>query len=257
MTSHARGARRGSTPDVIAIVFAGGIGSRMKKVEQPKQFQRVEGKQILAHTLEHFQEHPEVDAVYVSCVASHLDHAWSLVRQYGIDKVRAIVPGGASAQESIYNGLRCAAADGAPDDAVVLVHDGVRPLINQQLISRNIDTARTHGNAVTAIPCFETVARSCDGAETIDSVTQREEMHILQAPQTFALGLACRLNERSVQEGLLGSFVDQAQLMRHYGEKLHLVQGFRGNVKLTTDLDLLQYELLAASGHLAAVIGED
>jgi len=243
-------------PDVIAIVFAGGIGSRMKKVEQPKQFQPVDGKPILVHTLEHFQEHSGVRAIYVVCVASHLDDAWSLVHTYGIDKVRTIVAGGASAQESIYNGMCSASADGVPDDAIVLVHDGVRPLINQQLISRNIETARECGNAITAIPCFETVARSVDFAATIDSVTRRDEMHILQAPQTFALGLARRLNARSVEEGLLGSFVDQAELMRHYGEKLHLVSGFRGNVKLTTDLDLLQFELLVSSGHLAAVIGE-
>jgi 2-C-methyl-D-erythritol 4-phosphate cytidylyltransferase len=245
-----------SLPDAIAIVFAGGVGSRMKKVEQPKQFQPVEGKPILAHTLEHFQEHPGVGAIYVSCVASHLEDAWSLVRAHGIDKVRNIVAGGASAQESIYNAMRSAAADGRTDDTIVLVHDGVRPLINHQLISRNIETAREFGNAITAIPCFETVARSIDDAATVESVTRREEMHILQAPQTFPLGLALSLNARSVQEGLLGTFVDQAQLMRHYGETLHLVPGFRGNVKLTTDLDLLQFELLASSGHLAAVIGE-
>lgn len=244
------------TADAIAIVFAGGTGTRMKKVEQPKQFQPVEGKPILVHTLDHFQKHPGIAAVYLSCVASHLAEARSLVRGYGIDKVRGIVPGGASAQESIYNGLQSAAADGVTDDTIVLVHDGVRPLINAQLISRNIETAREHGNAITAIPCFETIARSVDGAETVESVTVRDEMHILQAPQTFVLGSALHLNRRSVEEGLLGTFVDQAQLMRHYGEKLHLVPGFRGNVKLTTDLDLLQYELLAASGHLAAVIGE-
>ena len=243
-------------PDAIAIVFAGGIGSRMKKVEQPKQFQQVQGKPILVHTLEHFQKHPGIGAIYLSCIASHLEDAWLLVRTYGIDKVRSIVPGGASAQESIYNAMRSAAADGADDDAVVLVHDGVRPLINEQLITRNIETARKHGNAITAIPCFETIARSADGAETIESVTVRDEMHILQAPQTFILRPALDLNDRSVQEGRLGTFVDQAQLMRHYGEKLHLVSGFRGNVKLTTDLDLLQFELLAASGHLVAVIGE-
>jgi len=244
------------TPDAIAIVFAGGIGSRMKKVEQPKQFQPVEGKPILVHTLEHFQEHSDVGSIYISCVASHLDDAWALVRDYGIDKVRTIVPGGASAQESIYNGLRSASADGVPDEAVVLVHDGVRPLINQELITRNIETARQQGNAITAIPCFETVARSVDFAATIESVPRRDEMHILQAPQTFPLGLARRLNARSVEDGLLGSFVDQAQMMEHYGEKLNLVQGFRGNVKITTDLDLLQFELLVSSGHLATVIGE-
>jgi 2-C-methyl-D-erythritol 4-phosphate cytidylyltransferase len=243
-------------PGAIAVVFAGGIGTRMKKVEQPKQFQHVEGKPILAHTLEHFQEHPDVTAVYVVCVASHLAQAWSLVREYGLGKVRQVVPGGSTAQESIYRGLRTAAADGVEEDVVVLVHDGVRPLINAELISRNIATAQKHGNGVTAIPCFETIARSIDDASTIESVTRRDEMHILQAPQTVPLGLACRLNARAEQEGLLGTFVDQAQLLSYYGETLHLVPGFRGNVKLTTDLDLLQFELLARSGHLATVIGE-
>ena len=243
-------------PEVIAVVFAGGIGTRMKKAGPPKQFQEVNGKPILVHTLEHFQRHSAVSAVYLVCVASHLEDAWSMVRTYGIDKVRTIVPGGASAQESIYNGLRSARSDGVSDDALVLVHDGVRPLINQELISRNIETARECGCAITAIPCFETVARSIDFASTIDSVPRRDEMHILQAPQTLPLGLACRLNARADEEGLLGTFVDQAQLLSHYGEKLHLVSGFRGNVKLTTDLDLLQFELLVTSGHLATVIGE-
>jgi 2-C-methyl-D-erythritol 4-phosphate cytidylyltransferase len=243
-------------PDAIAIVFAGGIGSRMKSVEQPKQFQAVEGKPIMAHTLQHFQDHPGVRAIYVSCVASHLDRAWSLVREYDLDKVRDIVPGGTSAQESIYNGLRRASDDGLPEETITLVHDGVRPLINGQLITRNIESARRFGNGVTAIPCFETIARSIDEAATVDAVTKRDEMYVLQAPQTFPLGLALHANARSVEEGLLGTFVDQAQLMKHYGEKLYLVSGFRGNVKLTTDLDLLQFELLASSGHLGAVIGE-
>jgi D-ribitol-5-phosphate cytidylyltransferase len=243
-------------PDAIAIVFAGGIGSRMKSVEQPKQFQAVEGKPIMAHTLQHFQDHPGVRAIYVSCVASHLDHAWSLVRDYDLDKVRDIVPGGTSAQESIYNGLRRASDDGLPEDTITLVHDGVRPLINGQLITRNIESTRRFGNGVTAIPCFETIARSVDDAATVEAVTKRDEMYVLQAPQTFPLGLALHANARSVEEGLLGTFVDQAQLMKHYGEKLYLVSGFRGNVKLTTDLDLLQFELLASSGHLGAVIGE-
>lgn len=245
-----------SPPDAIAIVFAGGIGSRMKKVQQPKQFQAVEGKPIMAHTLEHFQQHAEVSAIYISCVASHIEQAWALVRSYGFDKVRDIVPGGTSAQESIYNGLRRAADDDLAEDTITLVHDGVRPLINRQLITRNIESARRFGNGVTAIPCFETVARSIDDAATVEAVTKRDEMYILQAPQTFPLGLALRANARSVEEGLLGTFVDQAQVLKHYGETLHLVAGFRGNVKLTTDLDLLQFELLAGSGHLAAVIGE-
>lgn len=243
-------------PDAIAIVFAGGIGSRMKSAEQPKQFLPVEGKPILVHTLEHFEQHPEVGAVYVATLESWIGDAWDLVRSFGLTKVRRVVAGGGSAQESIVNGMRAALEDGAPDDAVALVHDGVRPLINAGLISRNIAIAREHGNAVTAIPCFETIARSVDGAQTIASVTRREEMHILQAPQTVVLGPAYQLNMRSQAEGLLGQFVDQAQLLKHYGQDLHMVPGFRGNVKITTDLDFLQFQILAASGHLAAVIGE-
>lgn len=241
----------------VAVVFAGGIGSRMKRGEQPKQFLPVEDKAILVHTLEHFERHPAISAVYVSCIASRIDQAWSLVRCSGLDKVRQIVPGGSSAQESIWAGLRCALADGVDEDAVVLVHDGVRPLINSQLIWRNVETARRCGNAITAIPCFETIAQSVDEAETISSVTPRDQMHVLQAPQTFLLGELARANARSAEEGLLGTFVDQAQLMRHYGAVLHLVRGFRGNVKITTDLDLLQFRLLAGSGHLADVTGED
>lgn len=240
----------------IAIIFAGGIGSRMRSAEQPKQFRPVEGKPILVHTLEHFQRHPEVDAVYISTLASHVEDAWRLAERFGVTKVRRIVPGGGSAQESILEGMRSALDDGVPEDTIALVHDGVRPLINQQLITDNIATARQHGNAITAIACFETIARSVDGGQTIQSVTRREQMHILQAPQTVVLGGAFRLNTRSADEGLLGTFVDQAQLMRHYGHQLHIVPGFRGNVKITTDLDFLQFQILAASGHLDAVIGE-
>jgi 2-C-methyl-D-erythritol 4-phosphate cytidylyltransferase len=241
----------------IAIIFAGGVGSRMKSAEQPKQFLPVEGKPILVHTLEHFERHPDVAGIYIATLESWIDDAWHMVKGFGIEKVRQIVPGGSSAQESILNGMRSALDDGVADDTVALVHDGVRPLINQGLISRNIATARERGSAVTAIPCFETVARSVDGAATIESVSVRDEMHILQAPQTVRLGDAYRLNARSAEEGLLGRFVDQAQLLRHYGHDLHMVPGFRGNVKITTDLDFLQYQILAASGHLAAVIGED
>ena len=240
-------------------MFAGGVGSRMKRAEQPKQFLPVgiDGKPILVHTLEHFQRHPEVDAVYVATLADRLQDVRLMLRGFGITKARGVVAGGASAQESIWNGLRCAAGDGVPDEALALVHDGVRPVINQQLITDNLRTAREHGSAVTAIPCFETVARSVDGAQTIESVTERDEMHILQAPQTVPLGLALRLNARAAEDGRMGTFVDQAQLLKHYGEPLHIVPGFRGNVKITTDLDFLQYEILATSGHLARVVGTE
>jgi len=244
-----------SEADVIAIVFAGGVGSRMVSAEVPKQFMEVQGRPVLVHTLEHFQQHHRVDAIYMACLPDYLDHAWDIVRRFGITKVRAITAGGATAQNSIMNAMRCALADGVSERAVALIHDGVRPVINAGLISDNIASAEEHGNAITAIPCFETIAMSLDGASTVDNVTQRELMYVLQAPQTFRLGEAYHVNTRSMEDGLLGKFIDQAHVMQHYGAKLHMVPGFRGNVKLTTDFDLLQFRLLVDSGALSAVAG--
>ncbi|MBB3086896.1 IspD/TarI family cytidylyltransferase [Geodermatophilus sabuli] len=243
--------------DAVAIVFAGGLGSRMVKAQLPKQFITIRDKPVLVHTLEHFQSHPEVGAIYLSCLTGYIEHAWDLVREFGVTKVRAIVAGGVTAQNSILNAVQAALADNVPEDATALVHDGVRPVINADLITRNIATARERGSAITAIPCFETIAMSLDEAQTVESVTQRDLMYVLQAPQTFPLGEVFQVNTRSLEDGLLGKFVDQAHLMRHYGAELHLVPGLRGNVKLTTDFDLLQFRLLVESGALSSVVGAE
>lgn len=239
----------------IAIIFAGGNGTRMKPHGPPKQFVTVGDRPILVHTLQHFQAHPRIEAIYVVCLADFIGQAWSLVEQYGLDKVRSIVPGGHTAQESIFNGLESAVADGVDEQTATLIHDGVRPIINADLIDSNIDTAHEHGSAITAIPCFETIAMSLDQARTIHTVTNRDVMYVLQAPQTFRLGEVHRTNRRSFEDGLLGAFVDQAQLMSHYGFQLHMVRGLRGNAKLTTQFDLRQFSLLVESGELDCVTG--
>jgi len=248
---------RGSDSGAIAIIFAGGVGSRMARFSRPKQFMEVEGKPILAHTLEHFQRHEEVTSIYLACLEPYIGEAWDIVVKFDIAKVRAITPGGPTAQASILNALEAALKDGEPADTVALIHDGVRPVINAELISRNIAAVRSHGSAITAIPCFETIASSMDGARTVDSVTQRDLMYILQAPQSFTLGEVCRMNRLAVADGLLGKFVDQAHMMHHYGKPLHMVEGFRGNVKITTDIDFLQFRLLLESGEFEGVIGRE
>jgi 2-C-methyl-D-erythritol 4-phosphate cytidylyltransferase len=244
-----------SDTPVVAIVFAGGVGSRMRTASQPKQFMTVEDKPLLVHTLEHFERNPRVSAIYLSCLEEYIPVAWDVAGRFGLTKLRSVVPGGTTAQMSIFNAMTAALRDGVPGHAVALVHDGVRPVINQDLIDRNIDSAVHRGTAITAIPCFETIAMSLDDARTIESVTQRSLMYILQAPQTFVLGRAHDVNARSLSDGLLGSFVDQAHLMKHYGEALHMVPGFRGNVKITTDFDFLQFKLLIESGELRTATG--
>lgn len=246
---------RDAPRDAIAIIFAGGAGTRMHRPGPPKQFVVVGDRPILVHTLQHFQDHASVSRIYLVCLEPFISHARELARRYRLDKIRKIVPGGSSAQASIHLGLESALSDGVDRDAITLIHDGVRPIISADLISRNIACARENGSAITAIPCFETIAMSLDRAETIHSVTQRDLMYVLQAPQTFRLGQVHKANRRSIEDGLIGSFVDQAQLMIHYGHPLHVVDGLRGNCKLTTEFDLLQYSLLVESGALADARG--
>lgn len=241
--------------DAIAVIFAGGAGTRMHRAGLPKQFVVVGDRPILVHTLQHFQDHPGIASIYIACLEPLIPHAWNLVHRYGLGKVRRIAPGGATALESITHALQSAADDGVDERCATLIHDGVRPIINADLVSANIAATREHGAAVSAIPCFETIARSLDGGGSIDEVTNRNLMYVLQAPQTFRLGEVLAANRRAIAEGLLDRFVDEAQLMTHYGHRLRMVEGLRGNVKLTTEFDLLQFSLLLNSGALNRVEG--
>ena len=121
----------------IAVVFAGGTGQRMGIKDVPKQFLEVEGKPVIIYTLEHFQNHPEIDDIYVVCIEPWIDYLNYQLDKFGITKVKSVVPGGKTGQDSIYLGLKEAEKYCSPED-VVLIHDGVRPFINADLISRNI-----------------------------------------------------------------------------------------------------------------------
>jgi 2-C-methyl-D-erythritol 4-phosphate cytidylyltransferase len=231
----------------IAVIFAGGVGSRMRNKKGPKQFMEVLGKPILAYTLDRFSKHEEIDQIYLVVNDTHIQETKDIIEKFGINKVQAVVAGGETAHGSIIKGIEAAKAGGAQDDDVVIFHDGVRPIIDNKTISQNIETAKLYGNAITSIPAFETVARSVDG-ETVESVTVRDEMFILQAPQTYRFGDAFDLNEQAKADGIVGKVVDQAELNRHYGKTLYLVDGIRGNVKITVPLDFAYFEFLVESG---------
>jgi 2-C-methyl-D-erythritol 4-phosphate cytidylyltransferase len=231
----------------IAVIFAGGVGSRMGYAKGPKQFMQSVGKPIIIYTLELFQQHEEMDAVYISTVSTHIEHMEKLVQQFDLDKVRKIVPGGTSAHGSIINGLQAAVDDGQPEDSVVLIHDGVRPIVSKSLISRNISETQTAGSSISSIPAFETVCESSDGI-VVDTVFNRDNMYILQAPQSFRLGHIYKTNQKAVDDNLVGQFVDQANMMSRYGESINLTLGFRGNVKITIQEDLDWFNYLIETG---------
>ena len=226
----------------VAIVFAGGIGTRMGS-EIPKQFLELNGKPVLAHTLELFQSHARVDRIVLVAAKDHFDDCRELVEKSGISKLHRIVACGDSAQGSIYNGLKAAAED-FPPETVVLLHDGVRPYLEPQVIDANIDGVEKFGNAVTYTPCYETIVLSKDG-EKISALPYRKESYTAQAPQSFRLGeiLAAHEKIRARPEGYT-DMVDQATICWTLGIPIHLVRGNRGNVKITTPEDIVMLSAL-------------
>jgi 2-C-methyl-D-erythritol 4-phosphate cytidylyltransferase len=220
----------------IAIIFAGGSGARMGS-GIPKQFIEISGKPIIIHTLEIFNDHPEIDGIYVSCKGEYTQKLEKLASRYMIEKLEKVVDGGDTALGSAYNALRVAKVD-YPNDAIALIHDGVRPYITNKLISDNIESVKRTGSAITCTPMFETPVISIDG-EFVDDVLNRDTFYTAQAPQSFYLGDILRAHEetRPTNPNYDG-IVDACALVRSTGKKVSLIKGNRGNIKITTPEDL-------------------
>ena len=223
-----------------ALIFAGGSGTRMNSRARPKQFLQFYGKELIIHTVENFQNHPDVDGIVIVCIEDWIPYLNKLLEKFQIDKVRAVVPGGASGQESIYKGLR-AIREHAQDNSIVLVHDGVRPFVNEQLISNCINCVKEHGSAITVTPAIETIVTQEDGK--ITSITDRSKCFHAKAPQCFWLSELLAAHERARAEGRT-DMIDSASLMKFYGHELHTVVGGFDNIKITTPADFYTFKAL-------------
>ncbi len=219
----------------VAIIFAGGSGARMGS-GIPKQFLEVDGKPILIHTLELFEEHDEIDEIYVACREDYIPQLKKLAKKFMLTKIANIVPGGTTGQDSIYQGLMAAKANN--DDAIVLIHDGVRPCINKDVISANIASVKANRTAITCTPMFETPVSSKDGVK-IDTAPPRNEFYTAQAPQSFYLKDIIAVHDGVRPENpMYDGIVDSCSLMRSAGKEVCIVEGPRGNIKVTTPEDL-------------------
>lgn len=228
----------------IPVIFAGGAGSRMHTKSRPKQFLDLNGKPIIIYTLEIFDNHPDIDAIVVVCLEGWIPFLEKMLKKFEINKVVRVVPGGASGQESIYKGL-CAAEEYSnernEDNPIVLIHDGVRPLITEDTISNNIAKVKECGSCITTVPAIETViVNSCDG--TLD-IPKRSDCMMARAPQSFYLKDIIGSHRKSQAEGR-SDFIDSCSLMRHYGYKLGLVQGPMENIKITTPTDFFIFRAM-------------
>lgn len=220
----------------IAVILAGGIGSRMGIVDKPKQFIDIYGKPIIVYTLETFDNHPEVDAIAVVCLAEWLDDLRIFLRKYEVKKVKWLVEGGKTRQESVYNAIKTL-AEGCTGDDILVIHDAVRPLVSHKIISSNIAAAKEYGAVDTVIPSADTIVRSVDG-DMIKEVPKRKELYIGQTPQSFKLSVLRAAHEKAIAEGILNS-TDDCQLVLELGAEVHLVYGEKLNFKLTSFDDLL------------------
>lgn len=229
----------------IAVIIAGGKGNRMGQ-DIPKQFINVFDKPVLLYTLEGFEKHPEIDLIEVVCIDGWHDALWAYARQFNITKLKWIVSGGNSGQESIRNGVynlegKC------KDDDVIIIHDGIRPLIDASVLSDVISKCKEYGNAVTSLPYNEQIFKIDDEISTIEYIP-RETLRRVSTPQAYKFGKLLWAYKKAFREkiGIYGSSYTNT-MMVDLGERLYFAAGSDKNIKLTTkdDLELFKAYLKA------------
>ena len=239
----------------IGVIFAGGVGNRMKSKTKPKQFLDIYGKPIIIHTLEHFENNDEIDGVVIACVKEWIPYLKELVYKFRIEKVKKIVEGGETVQLSIYEGLKAAKDVVGNENAIVLIHDGVRPLINSKLLSDNIRSVKEHGSAITAGIVKETIVVLSDDGY-IEQVPSRKNSRVAKAPQSFYLKDILGVHEKALSNGLFDS-IDSCTLMKTYGFTLHMIDGPYENIKITTPDDYYTMRAIMQAKENAQIYGYD
>ena len=220
----------------VAIIIAGGVGSRMG-MDIPKQFIHVYGKPVIIYTLEGFQRHPEIDAIEVVCLSGWEEALRDYADHYGITKLKWITTGGETGQESIRNGVYNLEKELNEND-IAVVHDGIRPMVDSSVLSDILRVCRLHGNGVTSTPYNEQIFRILDDYSTREYIP-RETLRKVATPQAYSYGLLLRSYKRAFAEniGITGSAYTNT-MMVDLGETLYFAAGSDKNIKLTSKDDL-------------------
>ncbi len=216
----------------IALILAGGSGTRLGG-SLPKQYQELAGKPVLVRTISAFQQQDEIDEIHLVCAKNWVAPVKMLVQKYALEKVVQVITGGADRRESCFRGLSSLMKQHSPED-IVLIHDGARPLVSSRIITDCIAAAQKWPASTTAIPVQDTILDSEEG-EWISSVPERSRLYAVQTPQTFRLGV--------IYQGHLAfppdsPVTDDAGILAAQGISVHLVEGDKRNLKLTTQEDL-------------------
>lgn len=225
----------------IVLIIAGGVGARMGQ-DIPKQFINVYDKPVIVYTLEAFQKHPSIDAIEVVCLDGWHDVLWAYAKQFGIAKLENIVSGGKNGQDSIRNGLYDIASRHNGSDDIVLVHDAIRPMVSNDIISDNIRVCRQYGNAITVVPCTAAMLKTFDSLSTEEQVP-RDNLKITQTPQAFFLQDIIAAHKEALEKGITNS-VASCTMYIELGRKLYMSAGSEKNLKLTTAEDIEIFKAL-------------
>jgi 2-C-methyl-D-erythritol 4-phosphate cytidylyltransferase len=232
-----------SAKKTVALIPAAGMGSRMG-ASINKQYLHLDGMPIVARTIAVFEQSPLIDAIYLVIPADEIPYCRQyVVEAYGFRKVVAIVAGGRERQNSVMNGLT-AMREHVLDDDVVLIHDGVRPLITEKLLQESIDIARSGDGALVAVPAKDTIKTVANGIVT--GTPDRETLWQAQTPQTFRFGIIYAAHRTAESGNFMGT--DDAALVERSGGRVRIVRGDYRNIKITTPDDLVLAEAFLASG---------
>lgn len=227
----------------IGLIIAGGSGTRMNQ-DIPKQFLTVNEKPVIVYTMEAFQKHDEIDVIAVVCINGWENVLEAYAKQFNITKLKHIILGGDCGQASIRNGVYELEKYYSSDD-IVLIHDAIRPMVSEKIISDCIIKTKEYGCAITTIPCAEAMLET-DNQISSEGSYPRNNLKRTQTPQAFFIKRICDLHRRAVKRGITDS-VASCTLMIEMGEKVYFSQGSEKNIKLTTveDIDIFKALLLA------------
>ena len=209
--------------------------------DMPKQFLSVNDKPIIVYTMECFQNHPDIDAIYVSCLKGWECILKAYAKQFDITKLEEVIEGGINGQASIRNGVYAIAEKYGVDD-LILIHDAIRPMLSADVISDNIAKCKNFGNAITVIPCMEAMLKSEDELESRESIL-RNSLFRAQTPQTISVGNAVRIHREALKQGIVNS-VATCTLLLELGEKVFFAKGSELNIKITTTDDITIFKAL-------------
>ena len=231
----------------VALILAGGVGNRLG-AKIPKQFIEVLGKPVLAYTIEAFEKHPEIDAILVVCVKTHIDYMWEMKEKYGLNKLKWITEGGSTFQGSVLNGVRYL-EDKIERDDIVLVHFGASPFITGDIITDCIRVCKEKGNAISSTDYYVLSGKKISTVSVAnpenysEEYIDRETIAVMNSPHAFRFGFIDDLYKDAIETGIIDTVEPHTTtLMYAMGKKIYFALGSQNNIKITRKEDLELFE---------------